>query len=279
MKRYSIFHVPVWSFFSKALYQDVCHRWKGTGFAYLLLLLAVCWIPPMIRVHIEFARFAENEAQRIIAQVPAFSIDHGKLSLSEPQPYRIVNPDTEETLVVIDTTGKTASLADANAKGLVTATQATFQKSAVETRTFSFREVEHFALNQDTIRHWLAIVERFLALGLYPFAVIGAFIGRMLQVLIYAAIGLLFASWCKSARTYLQLVRLTVVAVTPCILIKTMLGTAQVHVPSAGLLFFLCAMGFLFFGVKAAAQDDAAPAPSAPPPVPPVAAPPGGTVA
>ena len=33
MRRYSIFHVPVMSFYSRALYRDVGLRWKGIGFA------------------------------------------------------------------------------------------------------------------------------------------------------------------------------------------------------------------------------------------------------
>lgn len=45
MKNYSVFHPLYLSFFSKSLYQDVAKNWKGTGLAYLLLLLALAWVP------------------------------------------------------------------------------------------------------------------------------------------------------------------------------------------------------------------------------------------
>jgi hypothetical protein len=40
-KKYSIFHIPVFSFFSRELYRDVGMHWKGVNFLYLLLLLAI----------------------------------------------------------------------------------------------------------------------------------------------------------------------------------------------------------------------------------------------
>jgi hypothetical protein len=256
MKRYSIIHVPVLSFFSKALYRDVCLQWKGTGFAYLLLLLAVCWIAPIIKIHQDFSVFVDTEATQIISQIPTISIVNGKASVAEPQPHRITNPKTGETLVVIDTTGGIATLEDAEAIGLVTETHAIFKKSQVETRSFSFADVKQFTLGQDMITRWLAVTKRIMAPVLYPFAVLGSFLGRVIQVLLYAAIGMLFASWCKSRRTYVELLRLSIVAVTPVIIIKTLLGIGHVSIPFAGLWYFLGAMGYLFFGVKAASQDE-----------------------
>jgi len=255
MKRYSIIHVPVLSFFSKPLYRDVCAHWKGTGLAYLLLLLALCWVPPIVRMHRDLARFIDNELPKIIVQIPVITIVEGNASIEEPQPYYIRDPKTGKAVVVIDTTGTITSLADADAMGLVTRTEAIFQKNKIETRTFSFKEIKNFTLNADRITSWLSVAKQYVALVVYPLALGGAFVSRTLQVLLYAAIGLLLASWCKSRRTYSELIRLSVIALTPCIIVKTVLATAQVHVPRAGLLYFLAAMGYLWFGIKAAAAD------------------------
>jgi hypothetical protein len=256
MKRYSIIHVPALSFFSKALYRDVCFHWKGTGFAYLLLLLAVCWIAPIVKLHVGLSDFVDKVAPKIVSQVPTISIINGKASIKEPQPYSIMDPETGKTLVVIDTTGSTSSLEGTKAIGLVTSTQAIFKKSKIETRTFSFNDIEQFTLDKDKITGWLDTAKTFVAAALYPLAVLGSFIVRIIQLLIYAVIGMLFASWCKGNRTYGELLRLSVVAVTPCIIVKTILGIGQIHIPYAGLWYFLGAMGFLFFGVKAASQDE-----------------------
>jgi hypothetical protein len=256
MKRYSIIHVPALSFFSKALYRDVCFHWKGAGFSYLLLLLAVCWIAPILKMQVALTHFVDKVAPKIVSQVPTISIVNGKASIKEPQPYSIVDPETGKTLVVIDTTGAISSVEGMEAIGLVTATQAIFKKSKIETRSFSFGDIEEFTLDKDKIRSWLSAAEKFTAAVLYPLAVFGSFIARIIQLLIYAAIGLLFASWCKSKRTYGELLRLSVVAVTPCIIVKTILGVGGIQIPFAGLWYFLGAMGFLFFGIKAASQEE-----------------------
>ena len=91
--------------------------------------------------------------------------------------------------------------------------------------------------------------------ALYPFAVVASLVFRIVQVLVYAALGLLFASWCRCTRTYLQLLRLAVVAVTPCIIVKTILTAAGIGIPFDALWYFLAAMGFLFFGIKATCEE------------------------
>lgn len=78
MKQHSIFHAPVLSFFSKSLYRDVCHKRKGVGFAYLLLL-AVCWIAPVVKVHMELSNFVDNGSSR--GRCPAFLLRSRKWPL------------------------------------------------------------------------------------------------------------------------------------------------------------------------------------------------------
>ncbi|TKJ38924.1 MAG: hypothetical protein CEE38_04300 [Planctomycetes bacterium B3_Pla] len=82
-KTYSIFHIPVFSFFSKELYRDVGMHWKGVNFLYLLLLLAICLLPTTIKMYIGFANFANNEAPAIIEQIPEITINNGKVSINE----------------------------------------------------------------------------------------------------------------------------------------------------------------------------------------------------
>ena len=80
-------------------------------------------------------------------------------------------------------------------------------------------------------------------------------------MLIYAAIGLIFVSICKAELNYDQLLRLSVVAVTPSILINTILMLLGEKLPMAGFMFFALAMIYLYLGVKATTdvvQDGAA---------------------
>jgi hypothetical protein len=256
MKRYTISHIPVMAFFSKDLYADMGLNWKGVAFGYLLLLLAICWIPGMFEINSAVSKFVDDEAGKMISQVPTLSIVNGQASIKEPQPYYIKDPDTGKPLVIIDTTGAITSLDGNDAVMLITKTKAIFKKSNVETRTFDFSQIKEFTIDQQKITDWLNMGKKILIPILYPMCVLGSFASRIIQVLIYAAIGMLFASSFKSRVSYGGLVRLAVAAITPCIIIKTLVGITQIALPLAGLWYFLIAMAYLYFGVKAVAQEE-----------------------
>jgi hypothetical protein len=255
MKKYSIIHVPVMSFFSNDLYRDVGLHWKGTGFGYLLLLLAVCWIPAMIKVHTGFSNFITDDAPLVVNQVPEITITNGEVSVEEPQPYYIKAPDSNEVLAIIDTTGTITSLQDEDTLCLVTRREVVMRKSDVQTQTFDLSEVEDFVLDGDLIMSWLHALSKFFAIVMYPFALFGSYAYRIIQSLIYAAVGLLFAKWCHTTLSYTALLRLAVVAVTPAIIINTVFGVTGVRLPYAWLLYLLVALAYLFFGVKACSEQ------------------------
>lgn len=254
-KHYRIWQVPALAFFSRALYRDVALRWQGIAFGYLLLLLAICWIPGAIRIDHSFASFVEQEAPLVIEQVPDITIIDGRAFVDQPQPYTIHDPKTDEALLVIDTTGTITSLEQTDARALVTARQAIFQKNAIETRSFSFETVDRYTLDQQKIYHWLDIAKTWAAPVLYPLCTLGSYAYRILQVLLYACIGLLLTRLCKGTLPFESLLRLSVVAITPAIIIGTLLDASSIELPMAGLWFFLLAMGYLLFGIRAAVAN------------------------
>ena len=256
MKRYSIFHIPLLAFFSKALYRDVGLRWTGSGFAYLLLLLLLCWIPYMILLDIGVSRVVRDIAPPIVSQVPTLTIVNGLAAANVPQPYTISDPETGKALVIIDTTGSIASLDKTDAVALVTKTSAIVRKNRVETQTIAFNEIKDFTVDKDKVTRWLEALKKFLMPIVFPIAVLGSFVYRIVQVLVYAAIGLLFANGCRSERTYLSLVRLSVVAVTPSVVLGTTLDMAGIAVPAFGVVYFLMTLVYLYLGVRAVAEEE-----------------------
>lgn len=256
MKHYSIYQIPVLSFFSKNMYRYVASGWKGTGFAYLLLLLVICWIITLIKVHVQVGNFIDNEAYQIISQVPVISLSGGNASIEESQPYYIKNPENGKDLIIIDTTGKITSLDNTEAIALIKKTEGIFKKSEIETRTISFQKFGNFTLDQDLLNKLTNIVKKLMAIVFFPFAVLGSFVFRIVQALVYGAIGMLFALMHKSKMPYVATLRLAVVAVTPSLILKTLLDVFGVTVPYAGLWYFLIAMAYLFFGVRAASKGN-----------------------
>jgi hypothetical protein len=255
MKKFSIIHIPVLSFFSKDLYRDVGLNWKGICFGYLLLLLAICWIPMMVRMHLGFAGFVKDDAPPVVEQVPEITITDGRASIKEPQPYFIREPDSNQILGVIDTTGSIKSPADANAFFLLAKNSIIMKQSNYETRSYDLSQVESFSISGEGIMEFLLKAKKYLVIILYPLALISSYVYRIIQALIYAAIGLLFASTCKVTLSYGALLRLAVVAMTPCMIIKTVFGLAGVHLPCIVLLLYiLITLAYLYFGVYACSQ-------------------------
>jgi len=253
-RKYSILHIPALSFFSKDLYRDVGLNWRGTCFGYLLLLLAVCWIPWMIIMHKSLAEFVRNEAPKMISQVPVFTIKDGIASIDEPQPYYITTPDSNEVFVIIDTTGTVTSLADSNAYALITKTEAIYRENETQTRTFSFANIKDFTLDQAKLNKWLATFQKLFVPLMYPFALAFSYGYRIIQALIYAAVGLLFAQGFKTKIEYPAMLRLAVVAVTPAIIINTVVTLAGVVTCGIWLFYLAIAMAYLAFGVKAVSE-------------------------
>lgn len=254
MKHYSFIQAPYLSFFSKRLYQSVCHTWKGVGFTYLLFLLGICWLPTVLQIHSGFSRFVETDAPPIIEQIPVINITNGEAVIEEEQPFYINDPDSGETIAIIDTTGSITSLSDVEAEVLLTKTKIIYKKNDIETRTYNLDQIQDFRLDQDRINGWMAIMKNTLAIAIYPFALSGSFIIRVIQVLIYALLGMAFSSITKSRRSYLELIRLSVVALSPPLIIKTLLSIFDIDFPFMSSILFCVTMGYLYWGVKAASE-------------------------
>ena len=255
MKKFSTLHMPLLSFFSKELYTDVAMNWRGVNFLYLLLLLAACWIPVMFGINKSFSQFMEDEVPTVVNQVPEINVVNGEASIAEPQPYYIKNLKDNKAFAIIDTTGTITSLENLDATILITKTQVVMRESPHQMRIFSLAGMKNFTLTREKLTQWANIFKKILIIALYPAAVTGSFIFRIIQALIYAAIGLLFASWCNVKLSYDTLIRLAVVAVTPCVIINTVLVSAGTTFPSAYFIYFMMAMVYLLIGVKATADE------------------------
>lgn len=252
MRQYRLFQAPIMTFFSPRFYRDVALHWKGTGFAYLFLLLTISVIPNVVRVHNLIGDYIIDKTPAIISQVPHINIINGELSADVEQPYTIKDPDSGEVLVLIDTTGDIVSYEMVGAHSVLKKNELIFKKSEVETRIISLKKIEYFTIDQQKVSGWLDLLRKFFALFLFPFSVVGVFVYRIIQMLVYAAIGLLFVKCCKSNISYQALIRLSVMAVSPIIVFSTVMGIINVNIPFQGIIYFIVAMGYLFMGVKAA---------------------------
>jgi hypothetical protein len=259
MKRYSIFHALVLSFFSKSLYHDVAKHWRGTGLLYLFIVLALFWIPTIIKGQLGISQWVDGDSKEITRQIPAITISKGQVSTDVTTPYFIKDPKTGKDIAIIDTTGTYETLENTEAKLLLTKSKLITVKNATETQTYNLASVQSFYVDRPRVEGWLAATKRWFVPVLYPLAVIFSFIFRAIQILIYAAIGLLFARMLHANLSYKQLMRLSAIAITPVLVLNLLFEFVPLYIPKWSLLGIVIALAYLFFAVKVNADAEDVP--------------------
>jgi len=240
------------SFYSKKLYRDVGQNWRGVGFTYLLFLLALVWIPVIYLWGVMFSEFKTVVYPKIIEKVPEVQIKDGEVVLNKPMPYVISDEDTKKPFVVVDTTGKTTTLKEAGSKILITKNQVIMQKDQNQVETYTIPSNLNFAINQTILSKLLDDVAFWLLVLAYPVLVLLSFIYRIVQTLIYGAIGtLIFNKMIKAPLDYQAIVRLSVIAITPAVIISTISCLLFISFPFQWTLYFLLSILYLIYGIRA----------------------------
>jgi len=282
MEKPGVFGALVCSFYSRDLYRGVARDWRGKSFLYLLLLLAICCIPWVIWAYVGLSGFVAEDAPKMVGQLPRITITGGKVSTDAEEPYYMKDPDTGKVFAIIDTTGQVTSLDGTDAFALLTQDRF-FVKSDNKIEAHDLSGVESFVVDQDLVNGWLGWLAAWGPIVALPFLLLGSYIYRILQALIYAAIGLLFNQIAGASLSYPAILAVAMVAVTPAVVLKTSLGAIDVDLPLSLFLHFAVAMGYLYFAVNANAGPDtagtggdAAPGPDEYPPYGADTAPPGG---
>jgi len=259
MRRYSIFHALVLSFFSRSLYRDVGKHWRGTGLLYLLLVLALVWIPTIIRGQIGISRWVDGDAKEFTKQIPAITITHGQVSTDATMPYFIKDPKTGTNIAIIDTTGEYENLDNTDASLLLAKSKVIMKKSMTETETYDLGRVQSFHVDRPMVEGWLAALSQWFAIVFYPLALLFSFILRTIQVLIYALIGLLFARMSQVTLDFKALMRLAAVSLTPVLVLNLIFELVPMHIPGWTLIGIIIALAYLFIAVKINAEPEDVP--------------------
>jgi hypothetical protein len=260
---------------SPAVWRDVGRSWGGICFFYLLLLLALTWLPLFIRAQMGFNSFVQKDAPKFVNQVPKIQITNGVVSCDRPQPYVIKNPDNGQPIIVIDTTGGTTQ-PPPNPPAILLTNKALISREQYQTKTYDLSQVKSFSMDNTTVMGWLETVRKLIFPVGYPVLIVFTLLWRLLCMIILAAIGSAFNS--RARLTFGGLMRLAAIAMTPMIVIDTILFF--VPMPSVGCVWFFIetgvAVGILAMAVKANAPESSMPGgfamapayPTYPPPPP-----------
>ncbi len=250
-KKYTVFHPFLLSFFSPDLYRDVGRNWRGICARYLLLLVAVYAGAVAVNMAMDFSGFMENDAPGIIDQVPEIRIRDGVVSTGVPQPHEITDPDSGEVLAVIDTTGQTTSLDQVSAHALLTQSKLLMRKNEYQVQEHDLSMVTQFRMDKDDVYRWAGWLRRWLGPICFGFIFVFMYAFRIVQVLLYAVAGLLFAATASVRIPYPALMRLAAVAITPVVILDIVFLCAGVTLPYWTWVGVAVALVYLYIGVKA----------------------------
>jgi len=262
MKRYSYLHALVLSFFSKSFYQDLGRNWKGTGLLYLFILVLVVWIPTMIKMQVGLSRFVAQEAPQVTQQIPRITIKNGQASTDVQTPY-FIKDEKGQPIAIIDMTGEYENLDNTPASLLLTKTKLVTRNQR-KTTIYDLQPVGSFEMDRESVENWLPTLKRWFVPVLFPIVIIGTFVFRAIQILLYAAIGLLFAKLVNTSLSYQTLMRLAAVALTPVLLLNLLFEFLPFSIPFWWVWGTIIGLAYLFLAVKSNAEST--PPPLEPPP-------------
>jgi hypothetical protein len=251
MKQYNALQALYMSFYSKKLYRDVGRNWGGYAYFYLFLLLAITWTPITHSLQHGIDQSYDKLSQLVVAQTPILTIKDGVVSTPENRPYLISDPDSNDPFIVIDTSGKYTTLAEAKSTILVTKTEILSGPKPNEIRTNTLPTSLNMTVDAKNINDHIKGFVSYTWLFLFILFLICSFVYRIIQALLYSLFGKIMASLFNVKISFGQTMQLTMVAITPAIFVATIIDYFDMSIPHHLSLYLALSIVYLLFGILA----------------------------
>lgn len=252
MRTYSLPEGLWLSFYSKAFYQTIRKQWRGAALVYLGLVLTLTSAPTYIQLHSGFKKGIEHLREKIVSQVPAFSITKGEVHTPKEIPYTITFGSDPKDVVVIDTTGKNAPFQDLKATALLTKKTLFVRKSPTEIRIYDLTQVQDMQVDGDKLNHWINLLEKWFPIVFYPFVFGLLYAKAFFTAFFLAILGALLNRWVEADLSLAELLTLAIVSLTPRLLMDLFMQPTPN--PSFGAMFLniWLTVIYFFFAINAA---------------------------
>ncbi len=252
-KKYNIVQLPFLAFFSKKLYRDVGQNWKGANFAYLFLLLAICWVPSTLSLRKDLVKSLDSNQVHLINQLPDIHIKNGRVEMDQQKPYPIKNR-SGQTVAIIDTTGSMNYIADEHVMALLTASELIVRRGKTQFNTLDLSQVSEFHLNKAIANEWLQTTRNALAPLSYGLFLLLSYIFVVLALLLTAIVGLVLSNAMHSSLKFSGVLRIAVAAATPSIILITVSTALGQSIP--GLAYIGFTLLYLLIGIASCSKPE-----------------------
>ncbi len=242
------------SFFSAPFYREVGKELTGSWFGYLFFVVTVCAIPGMVGGYSVISDYFGKELPGIIRQIPSVRIDNGVASIDPPGPHFVVNPSDNSLLLILDTSGQTTSLDNTRASMLLTRDRMLMRRDARDTRVFNMNGLDNGVIDEVMLDGWRTTVWNWMTVIYIPVVVLISYGLRVLQLLLVALVGMLYARRVNAPIDYAGALRLTVFAATPAIVVSGLRDAFGVSSNLGTVFDFILVLGYIHFAVRANAR-------------------------
>lgn len=246
---YSAIQALYLSFYSRELYQDVARNWKGRGLPYLFFILMIFWVPEIMNTHRTISGLIAEEGPQYIEQTPVITIAKGAASITEEMPFTIYNKKNQTPFAIIDTTGKTSSLDNSPAYLLITKNMLFIRIAEKEVRSLPLSNLGDQTITKKVIYDWLEVTNSLLIAMLFPLLLLISFGFHIIQVIFLSFLGGNIAKYFNVNLAFRALMRLSVVAFTPPLLLEAVHAILEISYPYSTFVSFILAAGYLYYAV------------------------------
>lgn len=256
MNKISFFQKLSLPFYSGEYYRHVVKNNKGFGLKTFFAVLTLNWLVMFLIVGVGFVRLINNpkfqDANDTLArQIPTLTINAGRASFSEPTPYVVNIPETNDPLVVfVSENDVVDSGATDKAIFVVSETEIRInQNGSKQSRSYSMSDIDDMVVDGKMVVEFAQKVFLMVVPILLVMLLLVSYLFRLLQVFVYAAIGQVFNGIFGTSLRYDQMCRLTTAALTPVLVLDLFVFYIWSG-PKLWFFNFFLAMAFLGFGVS-----------------------------
>ena len=196
----------------------------------------------------------------VLNQVPTLSIKGGELQPLTTTPLVIMAPESQRPGLIIDTSAQ-PRLDELSPQVWLLQHQARVRQPDGNYQVVDFSSMGDLELDKPTLMAVADKLRSFVKVLSFLPIQLSEFVYRLLQALLYSIAGLAYCRLLKVSLGYQVLLRLTCVAMTPALLISSLLFFMGVNLPVLGVLYFVASQAYLYFAIQsvgaAPRSDDA----------------------
>lgn len=251
MKYFNFFLAIPLSFYSPALYRQVGKMWRGRSFLYMLILLAICWVfIAWVNTHI-ICRTISSLTDTVIAQMPVIHFKNGIASIKQTEPVYI---KVDNSVFAIIAPQDNFDINQSEATLFVKKDGVIVKVGGGQVKTYSFDKTLNISFGAQELKNFVVHIKNLtlpiIFLGLYLSGIVFSYIFYVIVSLLLGGLSKILALILKKDLTYAGAISISLILLTPIIILATVLDIAQIYLPYRYLIYFLISLGYLIYVVR-----------------------------